>query len=63
MGWWVYAKKGGCMQKGGGGIVGVGDVSKCYAMQCTVVIAHLLTTWGFQQKFLDVLLLQCSLSN
>ena len=35
----------------------------CYAMLCTVFMAHLVTTWGFEQKFLDVLLLQCSLSN
>ena len=44
-------------------LVWVGDVAMCYAMLCTVFMAHLVTTWGFEQKFLDVLLLQCSLSN
>ena len=41
----------------------VGDVLCNVLRDFTVVMDLLLTTWGFQQEFLDVLLLHCPLSN
>ena len=43
--------------------VRVGDVLCNVLRDFTVVMDLLLTTWGFQQEFLDVLLLHCPLSN